>query len=368
MRILYDDQIFARQRFGGISRYFVELIARLGAQRDFEVVAFEGWTINGYGLARHSPALKGYVGARRPQVGGRPLPLGSYVSEAWLRAWALGRQFDIYHPTYYRPSYHAVKARARVLTVYDMIHELFPQGFSRRDPTTRQKRRAIGAADAIIAISENTRADLVRLFEIPANRVDVIYLGSSIDQVVAVAPPRPLAAPYLLFVGDRRAYKNFGLLVRAFARSRSAQELSLVSVGGGAFTKGEQALLDECGVRGRVSQYTASESELRWLYEHAVAFVCPSLYEGFGIPALEAMTLGCPVVCSNVSSLPEVVGDAAALFDPADVECLQQALVRVVDDQSYRAQLSARGRLRASTFSWQRCADETAALYRRLGA
>src|SRR5262249_25697317 len=146
------------------------------------VTAFEGWTINRYGLRRHAGAID-WIGRTRWQPFGVNVPFSAVVSSAWFRAWALTRRFDVYHPTYYRPT-RLVRARRLVVTVHDMIHEIFgPQYLG--DRTAAHKRDAVAAADAVITVSHNTCNDLVRLLGVPRDRIVVIPLASSLVEVTA---------------------------------------------------------------------------------------------------------------------------------------------------------------------------------------
>jgi glycosyltransferase involved in cell wall biosynthesis len=165
----------------------------------------------------------------------------------------------------------------------------------------------------------------------------------------------------------RRDYKNWTGLIEAMGSSPSlAGEFDLVCTGDGEFRPAELALIEACGLRGRVHQRTASDEELRSLYHHAAAFAYPSLYEGFGIPPLEAMAAGCPVVALNVSSVPEVCGPAAEYGLPGDPDSLRSALERVVLSSSRSDELRAAGKERIELFSWDECARRTSEVYKAL--
>ncbi len=360
MRIAYDHQIFSLQPYGGISRYFAELAAALArTKHDVQIIAPAH-------LNRHlqqSEARRlvrgAYLGLQFREKAGFFKNLNGLLSPiAWI-----GVRADIVHETYYSQRAHG-KGRRRVITVYDMIHELFPEQFDARDKTVEIKGRAIRRADHIICISENTRRDLERVLGIPRSRTTVIHLSP--PPLTSLAPSPRYARRYLLYVGPREGYKNFSTLVRAFGASSTLREAcEIVAFGGGPLREAEHALLRMCGVESKVRHVRGDDAVLARHYHDAVALVYPSLYEGFGIPPLEAMGYGCPVVCSNASSLPEVVGDAAFMFEPTSVEALQTALERVVCDPELRDELRAQGKQRVREFSWTRCAKETAAVYER---
>jgi glycosyltransferase involved in cell wall biosynthesis len=226
---------------------------------------------------------------------------------------------------------------------------------------------AVKRADHVICISEQTRADLVNLIDIDPAKTTVIHLGFSL-QVSSSEAKRDLHPPFILYVGNRSAYKNFSALLYAYStRHRLSREFKIIAFGGGAFQNEERLLMQELGIApGQVRQISGDDHVLADLYRRASLFVYPSKYEGFGIPPLEAMSFGCPVVCSNSGSLPEVVGDAAETFDPTSDEALGVAVERVLNDSMFRERLIRRGHERVRLFSWQRCAEQTADVYGRL--
>jgi glycosyltransferase involved in cell wall biosynthesis len=247
-----------------------------------------------------------------------------------------------------------------------MIHERFRHLFPPSDATISLKKTAILRADYIICISNSTRRDLLEYYDLPESKVRVIPLGftATVDRQMAI-PAVLLRRPFLLYVGNRNGYKNFDGLLRAYSSSLSLrQAFSLVCLGGGSFGPCELKLLTELGLtEEQVMQLGGSDDLLHSLYKQAVMFVCPSLYEGFGITLLEAMNAGCPIACSSTSSLPEVAGESALFFDPYDVESIRHALEVLADSDISRTELSIRGRERVKLFSWDKCAQETMAAY-----
>ncbi len=171
--------------------------------------------------------------------------------------------------------------------------------------------------------------------------------------------------PYFLYVGQRSGYKNFARLLNAYASlPRIRNEFDLISFGTNAFTPQEKEAIHSLGLDPmRVRHLSGDDASLAYLYRKATAFVYPSLYEGFGLPPLEAMSLGCPVLCSNTSSMPEVVGDAGLFFDPLDSEAIRQAMESVASSLELRRDLISRGTQRVKSFSYDRCAAETLAVY-----
>jgi glycosyltransferase involved in cell wall biosynthesis len=274
---------------------------------------------------------------------------------------------DIVHETYYASN--SVAKKNIVLTVYDMIHEIFPDLFSSSDSTSVLKKQAVERASHVVCISEKTKNDLINFFKVDESKISVIYLG--LEELFTQSNYFSLKmcnAHFLLYVGLRGGYKNFNKFIIAFTSSKIlVQNFNIICFGGGEFNKEERQFLIEKGFSDKnISQISGDDQDLARLYQKASALVYPSLYEGFGLPPLEAMAHNCPVICSNTSSIPEVVGDAAGMFDPYDVESIKNAIERVVLDNSVRNDLITRGKERVKLFSWDRCARETLDVYRRV--
>lgn len=367
MRVALDHQIFSVQRYGGVSRYFAEIACRMPKERIEEVAIIAPLHINYY-LSQSQV---------RPFVRGRYLPF-EFRGQArilslvnGLVAPAIWRRMrpDIVHETYF--SVEPVgSARRRVVTVYDMIYELFPTEFPNSGDVIAAKRAAMARADHVICISEATRLDLMRFYNVEPSRTSVIHLGHATpaSRTVSDRTRADGAKGTILYVGNRGGYKNFSRLAAAFASSAFLRsEFDLLAFGGQPFSPQETAEHERLGIRESIRQRSGTDRELLDCYANATVFVCPSLYEGFGIPAVEAMACGCPVISSPRGSLAEVVGDAGVYVDPESVDDMRAALERVVTDATLQHELRERGRDRAKLFSWDRCAEGTAAVYRALG-
>lgn len=365
MNILYDHQAISMQRYGGITRYFHEITNLIAGIAGNRVEIFSPLYVNEYfkpgDLVRptgiHVPAIPRSLRIIRT--------LNNFVS---LKL-KMRRDVDIFHETYYSSKRLAPKNAKVVLTVYDMIHERFSDHFLRSDTTSRKKALAVERADHVICISEQTRQDLIELRGVNPAKISVVYLGFTLTkQRESVRNADTPAHPFLLYVGDRGGYKNFESLLQAYAASSTLKkDFELICFGGGKFTPKEKILLQRLGLSmERVRQVSGDDTILARYYSLASAFIYPSLYEGFGIPPLEAMSFACPVVCSSVSSIPEVVGNAGEMFDPYEPESIRLAIERVVSDDALRQILIARGQEQIKLFSWKRCAQETLDVYRRV--
>jgi len=366
MRILYDYQAFSRQFYGGVSRYFVELARRLSRLENTEVKILAPLYINHYLKELDPGIVSGRQVMQAPKAAGK---LFNIYNRAVTRYQAANYRPDIMHETYYaKQSIPLHSKQARVVTVYDMIHERFPEYFPGWDRTAATKRLAVARADHVICISETTRRDLLEISSARPDKVSVVHLGFDSPQTED-APAEPLIdGPYLLHVGIRSGYKNFQRLLEVYAGEPALHEhYRLVCFGGGKFGHTEERQRKALGLaEDRLVWMGGSDSVLMQLYSHAAAFVYPSLYEGFGIPPLEAMAHDCPVVCSTGGSIPEVVGDAGEFFDPCDTAAIAQAIKNVVGSQERTDELRALGRQRITRFTWEQCASNTHAVYSAL--
>ena len=364
MNILYDHQAISLHRYGGISRYFYEIANHIAAMEGSRVEVFAPLYVNEY--------FKG---------GGTVRPIGVYVPPIpktlrIIRAinnfaslpLKMRRGVDIFHETYYSRSDFCPRSAKRIVTIHDMTHEKFPGLVSGNDETSGIKADAARRADHVICVSENTRKDVIELLRIPAENTSVVYHGYSLTSTVSSdMAPKP-GEPYILYVGHRNRFRNVERLLRVYAASDTLRNhFKLIFFGGGGFTAAEQHMLKELSLSAdTVMQMSGGDGVLAKMYSGASAFIYPSLYEGFGIPPLEAMSFGCPVVCSNISSIPEVVGEAAELFNPEDEADMGRALERVVSSPERTGELIRLGRERCKQFSWEKCARQTLDVYKQV--
>jgi len=264
----------------------------------------------------------------------------------------------------------------RVVTVHDLIYARFPQAHAGiRDKGMKVLvPQAVRRSDRVIADSRSTRDDLVGMLGVRPDRIDVVPLGLGSVRRATPLPEREVRERFdlggrrvLLSLSAKRPHKNLLALIGALAGIPAEDRPVLILPG--YPTAHEAELRERTAQEGLVGDVRfpawVSAEELEGLWALAEAFVFPSLYEGFGLPVLEAMARGVPVACSNASSLPEVAGDAALLFDPHDESAIAASLRRLLDDESLREQLRTRGLARVSEFTWERTARLTLASYRR---
>ena len=365
MKIAYDYQVFIQQPYGGISRYFFEISKRISyLNKVSNVSILSPVYINEYiKPLKSNLKVKGRKIANLPKSQRLMCLFNRFFSSMQLKK----LKPDILHETYYSRKTISSGNEKLIVTVYDMIHELFPLYFHSSDNTSQLKREAIDRADHIICISENTRKDLISLFGIEKEKTSVVHLGVSLnyqDSPIEIKQSKE----YILYVGSRFGYKNFRNLVIAYSSNKALNDrYNLIAFGGGNFTLEEKKFFEEVGLNENKLIYeSGTDEKLVNFYRAASLFVYPSLYEGFGIPPLEAMSLNCPVACSNSSSMPEVVGNAGAFFDPSSVISISNAIESVLGDVSYKNQLISRGKNRIKHFSWDKCSQKTYEIYQKV--
>lgn len=359
LRVEIDDQIFLAQDIGGVSRYFVELMRQLRTRPDIDVLTPYRYVVN-----QHLRDLDPARFTLPPGVLRNRSRATTYLN----RLHQLGSRSstpDLIHHTYYSPQglRRDPRGAVRVCTVYDMIPELHPEVFG-ATKVHQAKRRYIDEVDGILCISSTTRRDLVSLCGEQDKPVEVVPLAVDPGFGTRAVAPR-INKPYMLFVGRRGSYKNFALALEALrVLAGRHRDLQLVCAGPDPFTADELASVGE--LRDRVHHVAPNDEELAGLYQHAAVFIFPSKYEGFGLPVLEAFSLGCPVVIAKTPALEEVAGGAAWVTAWDDAEALAGVVDRLLGDDQARRGLVAAGHRRVCDFSWAQTAEATTRFYREV--
>lgn len=364
------------QRLGGISRYYVELVDRYEKQPDMDVRLGVGevLTFDLRGTRTYREQWPRPSNLRRKIYG-----VSKERAGVDLMYWSNKRRsldavrkgdFDIFHPTYYDPYFlDTIGDKPFYLEVHDMTHEVYPEFFSLSTKIPDWKRALVERAARIVTVSDNTREDLIRFYGVEPGRVCTIRQGISLRPESSRPEDAPPGLPgkYVLFVGTRSSYKNFYLFAEAAASYMAEdKDLCLVCAGGGPLTAEETRFLRRLGIDGRTRQYGIDDRSLCQLYKRARAFAFPSLYEGFGLPVLEAFACECPAILASAASLPELGGDAAAYFEPKSHDAMRETIARVVDDDDLRGRMIEKGLARSKLFSWDRTAEETKKVYREM--
>lgn len=326
-----------------------------------------GVYMNAYLSELESDLVHGFHFDKYPKKGLRAL---FNAGNLWNEAYSILQSPDIIHETYFESSpILKGKSKARVTTIYDALHEKYPDLFPKAQLKTAEKQASFDRSDLIFSISNHTKQDTIELFNVPEEKVKVVHLAADPpipeNQIVY---PKAMDRPFFLFVGIRMQHKNFNRFIQAFAASADLKrEFDIVSIANFGFSQEEKQLFKDLDLQeDQVRHVKADDPLLAGFYKKAHAFVYPSIYEGFGIPPLEAMAYGCPVVCSNSSSLPEVVGDAALTFDPLNVEEMKTQLEKIAWDTELRNDFIEKGYAQTKRFSWKKMAQETLMHYQTL--
>jgi glycosyltransferase involved in cell wall biosynthesis len=365
VRILYDHQVFSLQDAGGASRYFYELMNFLGTVPDVRTELLLGISGTVYPF-RDLPAAKARV-TQLPEW----LPPGMlrYVANEIMgncSAFVRGTM-DIYHLTLFMRM-PMVRARRLVATHHDCTHERFPHLFPDVKKVLWARKKLFPQMDAIICVSESCRQDLLQFYAVDPAKTRVIHHGLSPlprSAEAAASLRRRLRRDCVLYVGMRAAFKNFAGLLKAFHETQLQDSFDLLLLGGGPLTTQEKTLIASLEMSDGVTCLPIVSDELLGeAYAGAKLFVYPSLNEGFGFPPLEAMSVGCPVLASQLPSIREVCQDAPFYFDSMDQGSFNRALLHAVGDHEARKQAVERGRKVAAQYSWEKCGRATLDLYR----
>ncbi len=374
MHLTVDGIIYKRQTWGGVSRIFNEILPRmcdLDASLTVNLFTLQGTLLQQPPVhpqirRRVIPRIERFLRPWRLWENKAPL------ARQWVQSlWTGAGKHGIWHSTYFTlPRKWKGK---QVVTIYDMIYERFPELFRSEEDVQfrRQKRQCLLAADRVICISETTSRDVQQFYGIPSKAIRVVPLAHN-TQFKPLSRPElssyaaELKKPFLLYVGSRNSYKNFALLLKSFSDWASKRDIDLVVVDGKPWTTAEQDQIANLHVTTKVHLLPkVRDEELIKLYNQAVAFVYPSLYEGFGIPLLEAMACGCPVIASNIPSTTEVAGGCPIYFEPLEPDSLLVALNQTLVEGRKSSRCNE-GLKIAGNYSWDGTARQTLAVYREL--
>jgi len=362
----------------GVSRYVRQLYQQIERLPEIEVFYFDGIRVH-----RDMPKQAEPEKWIRSTAGIWKLPapvVFALHSLSWLKyEWILRRvcrrnRYDMYHETGFVPA---------AVTGVPIVHSIFDLSLSKFRHAHPKERvwfndaffpRRIGYATHVVTISHFIEQEIADTLQIPASRISAIHLAPAsdfyprpLDRIRSIQNRYGITNGYLLFVGSLEPRKNLALLIQALQQCGSRIPLVLAGWEGWG-DKDWQKSIAGTDLENRVimTGYVDDET-LACLYSGATAFVYPSLYEGFGLPILEAMACGCPVICSNVASMPEVAGDAAIRIDPKSADDLAHAIDRIVSDDALRSQLIADGFARASLFTWRKAAVASLGVFRGQG-
>lgn len=370
MKILFDTEIFELQIFGGISLYFSKLFEEFAKDSNINFKVPYIYSDNHYVKDKpFQPPIKLYR---------NPFPFKKQVINTFCKLNEINlyknialNDFDIFHPTYFNSKFTDKLKKPYVLTVHDMTIEAVKEHFifdKMLEHTIEVKKHLIENASGIIAISNNTKKDILKFCSVNESKIDTIYHGLPLEMPDEVEESENLPGKYILFIGQRAKYKNFANFLLAIKDILfEDRDLYLVIAGGGDTNKNERKFINNLGIENKVIRKPIQNiHQIINYYKNAQCFVFPSVYEGFGFPILEAFQCGCPVLCSNVSSFPEVAGDGAEYFDPYSENSMKNAVLNVLNNESRRQQLINKGYERLKLFSWEKTAELTREVYKKV--
>ena len=357
MRIIYDFDIFFLQKFGGISRYFINISNLLTHKKIYAKIVSPLHT-NEYLKINNSN--NGFYIDKYPRYTRKII---YNLNKRIFNFSAKLIKPDIVHKTYYH-HHQKIKKTKTVLTIYDLTHELMSTEYNYKGEFY-DKKKAIDNSDKIICISENTKKDLINHYQIQEDKVKVIYLGGNhLGQV----PDIPDKENNILYVGSREKYKNFKCLINAYSNSTFLKKnFKIICFGGGSFTKKELDFFYSKKINIKnITAISGNDMLLKSFYLKSKVHVITSYNEGFGITAVEAMNLNCPVISSNKGSMPEIITDDNDLFDPDRFEDLKNKLEKLLISDELITQKIKNGKIHSKKFTWEKCAEKTLDLYNSL--
>ena len=376
MKVLYDYQAFTMQYFGGVSRCFCELISRFPEDVSYKISIKQ---CNNEHLMKSN-----LVGKLEPVTFDKIKYLQHYQFRGHGKFWdnillrwpwfqpadKINQKYsieslkqynwDVFHPTFFDPYFmRYVGNRPYIITVHDMISELYAD----MKEQAKHKKEVVRKASAIIAVSENTKKDLCDILKIPEKKVHVIYHGGPKQETISEVPL--IDNKYILYVGNRNGYKMFPKLLSEFSVFYQKHSNIKLVCTGKPFSHNEIKQIQEYKINDGVIHLRATDIELRNLYAHALAFIYPSEYEGFGMPILEAYAYGCPILLNKKSCFPEIAADAALYFNTNEDSSISNAL-ETIDSYStdQRNRLVEKGYNRLANFSWEKSANQLINIYK----
>jgi len=348
------------QEFGGISRYLVELAKRISLS-NHQIKIFSGIYKNNYLSELSFPLNEGiYSEGSSPQLH----KLYGLISKKYKKVRNAIFKPEVFHLTHFSPYSFKPKNSIQVITMYDLISEIFFRDQNYYKQYFDMKQKSLSESQHIIAISHHTKKDIMEVFNINSDDISVIHLGVN-KPIQNVVQLNKVKEDFILFVGRRGGPKNWENFLKAYSSSCLKNDFKIVAFGGGLPSSEDFEMIDR-NCPGCVEFVSGDDKLLDLYYRSAKAFIYPSKYEGFGFPPLEAMMQSTPVFVSNVTSIPEIVGEAGFYFDPYDVDSIRDCLEsNIYDAESIDLKVSL-GLERVKNFTWEACADKTLALYESL--
>jgi glycosyltransferase involved in cell wall biosynthesis len=357
MKVCFDYEIFWKQSFSGVaSRYYYNLINCLLETNKLDLKVFAGFYINEKLSLLSKDTISGIKIKRKIPLTGK---IFEKINLAFCNYKISKYNPNIIHKTYYNSDIKKKKSKI-VLTVFDLWHE------KNSNFKILPKKKSLVIADHILCPSNKTKKDLIDIYKINEKKITVTYFGiENFKDIPENNLDIKYEKPYILYVGTRGRYKNFENLAKAFSLSdKLKNDFILLCFGGGTFSKEENDLFKRYNILKSVVKHNENNDQsLLNLYKNARCLVYPSSHEGLGLPPLEAMSLGCPVITSNHEAIIEGVGSAASIFDPHNIDDISDQIENTVYSDEIIKKLILKGKAQAKNFSWHKCASETYDVY-----
>ena len=362
MKVAYNQKIFYLQKTGGISRYITCLVSELIKKKiDLKIISLIHKNIY---LKKFSKKFSNGVYFKRfPN-----LKFLDLISDYNFNLQTRKFKPDIIHDTYYTPNIKKGIDSKKIITVHDFIHEKFQKYYSNNRDQQDLKKKAFSKVDHFICVSENTKKDLIDFYNINKDKISVIYHGADhLNKNFIKEEIKYDKKPFIFYVGNRGKYKNFSNFVEAFSKSeRLKKDFNIICFGGGKFSRSEKYKFKILKIEKNVSLDFGDDQKLIYYYNNASALVYPSLYEGFGIPLIEAMRLNCPVICSDINPFVEICKESAIYFDPCQIDEIKCIIENSLYDDTKIMNVKKIGHKRSEIFKWINTSNQTLEVYKKV--
>ncbi|WP_440911619.1 glycosyltransferase family 4 protein [Candidatus Pelagibacter sp.] len=363
MKIFFDHEIFYQQKYGGITSYFSNLGKQLtlkGVDIKFICPIHKSFNLNKIPKNKITGIRLSYPGFLNSMISN----INNHLSK---------RIYDKLNPSIIHRTYFSEKKFSNkfknIITFYDIAHELKKTKEIKNEKFKLIKENNVKNADHILCISKTVKKDLIEYFNVNENKISVSYLSSDYEKISDTElKKKKKLQNYLLYVGNRSGYKNFKNFISAFAHSNKLKKDFKLLIFGGENKKicGNDVISENKLSHESVKFVSGTNEYLKYLYKNVRAFIYPSCYEGFGIPIIEAMRSGCPLVSSNGGALREVAGDGINFFNPNDCEDITDKIEKLVYSEENISKSVKYGLDRCDYFSWSKCADKTIEAYKKI--
>ncbi len=363
MKILFDYKIFYQQRYGGISNYFYQLSKEF-IKREIDLKITSQVHKNEYLKKIPNSCLVGNFFTFLPHK-------LNFITENFnhfnARLFIKKFQPNIIHETYYSKKKYYSNLKT-VCTAYDMINEIYPNYSPNFKYVYQIKKDTFKRANKIICISNKTKEDLIKYFDVETHKIEVTHLSSTFENYKLEKSNYKKFNDCLLFVGSRYGYKNFERFLSAYSKSNYLKNnFRIIFYGGEKPNSYDYKVINKNNINFKnILFFNDLDFSLSYMYSNVLALIYPSMYEGFGIPILEAMTLGCPVISSNGGALREVGGDGLQYFNPNEIDDIKNKLENFLNSENFIKEKVNYGFERSKKFSWKKCAEETLSIYKKI--